>query len=297
MNRFFLIGSVVLIAIAAFVAVNALFIVHQTQQAIVLQFGAPRLKIKEPGLKFKTPFIQNVVYLEKRILDLDAPVEEVFTSDRKQLLVDAFARYRITEPLNYFTSFNSETLRLQENAEKQLANQLNSTLKNVIAAADFTAVISTDRSDLMRRIRDQLNSNSQRYGVEIVDVRIKRADLPEQNSQATYERMVTERRREAAEFRAQGEEAALRIRSSADREVTVLKAQAKRDSEIIRGEGDAERNRIFAEAFGKDPDFFAFYRSMLAYEAALRKGDTTMILSPDSEFFRYFGDLEGKGAR
>ena len=292
MNRFFLIGSAVLIAILAFVAFNSLFIVHQTQQAIVLQFGDPKRKIKDPGLAFKMPFVQNVVFLEKRILDLDAPVEEVLTSDSKQLLVDAFARYRIVDPLKYFTSLGNAL-----NAERQLANQLNSALRNVIAAADFTAVISSDRSNLMLLIRDQLNRNSQRYGVEIVDVRIKRADLPEQNSQATYERMVTERRREAAEFRAQGEEAALRIRSSADREVTVLKAQAKRDSEIIRGEGDAERNRIFAEAFGKDPDFFAFYRSMLAYEAALRKGDTTMILSPDSEFFRYFGDLEGKGAR
>ena len=292
MNRFVLIGAGIFVALAAFVAFNALFIVHQTQQAIVLQFGDPKRMIKEPGLAYKTPFIQNVIFIEKRILDLDAPVEEVFTSDRKQLLVDAFARYRITDPLNYYTS-----LRTQANGERQLANQLNSSLKNVIASADFTSVISTERSDLMRRIRDQLNRSSQRYGVEIVDVRIKRADLPEQNSNATYERMVTERRREAAEFRAQGEEAALRIRSSANREVTVLKAQAKRDSEIIRGEGDAERNRIFAEAFGKDPDFFAFYRSMLAYEAALRKGDTTMILSPDSEFFRYFGDLEGKGAR
>ena len=292
MNRFFLIGSVIFVALAAFVAFNSLFIVHQTQQAIVLQFGDPKRMIKEPGLAFKTPFIQNVIFIEKRILDLDAPVEEVFTSDRKQLLVDAFARYRITEPLNYYTS-----LRTQANGERQLANQLNSSLKNVIASADFTAVISTERSDLMRRIRDQLNRSSQRYGVEIVDVRIKRADLPEQNSNATYERMVTERRREAADFRAQGEEAALRIRSAADRGVTVLKDQEKRDSEIIRGEGDAERNRIFAEAFGQDPDFFAFYRSMLAYEAALREGDTTMILSPDSEFFRYFGDLDGKGAR
>lgn len=290
MGRFMTLLGVIVFGALAFIALNSVFIVHQTEQAIVLQFGDPKREIKEPGLGFKTPFVQNVVYLEKRILDLDAPVEEVITSDQKQLLVDAFARFRINQPLRYYTS-----LRTQDQAERQLANQLNSNLRNVIAAEDFTAVISTKRSELMRRIADELNKSSQRFGVEIVDVRIKRADLPQQNSQAIYQRMETERKREAAEFRAQGQEAALRIRSSADREVTVLKAQARRDSEIIRGEGDAERNRIFAEAFGQDPDFFAFYRSMLAYEAALREGDTTMILSPDSEFFRYFGDLDGKG--
>ncbi len=290
MGRFMTILGVIVFGALAFTALNSVFIVHQTEQAIVLQFGDPKREIKEPGLGFKTPFVQNVVYLEKRILDLDAPVEEVITSDQKQLLVDAFARFRINQPLRYYTS-----LRTQDQAERQLANQLNSNLRNVIAAEDFTAVISTKRSELMRRIADELNKSSQRFGIEIVDVRIKRADLPQQNSQAIYQRMETERKREAAEFRAQGQEAALRIRSSADREVTVLKAQARRDSEIIRGEGDAERNKIFAEAFGQDPDFFAFYRSMLAYEAALREGDTTMILSPDSEFFRYFGDLDGKG--
>ncbi len=288
MGRLLTILGGVVVAALAFVAYNSVFIVHQTEQAIILQFGDPKREITEPGLGFKTPFLQNVVYIEKRILDLDAPVEEVITTDQKQLLVDAFARFRINQPLRYYTS-----LRTLANAEIQLANQLNSNLRNVIAAEDFTAVISTKRTELMKRIADQLNASSQRFGIEIVDVRIKRADLPVQNSQAIYQRMETERKREAAEFRAQGEEAALRIRSSADREVTVLKAQARRDSEIIRGEGDAERNRIFAEAFGQDPDFFAFYRSMLAYESALRAGDTTMILSPDSEFFRYFGNLDG----
>ncbi len=290
MNQVFTIIGAILVGALLFVGYNSVFIIHETQQAIILQFGDPRREIKEPGLGFKTPFIQNVVYIEKRILDLDAPVAEVITNDQKQLLVDAFARFRINQPLKYYTS-----VRVLPEAERQLANQLNSNLRNVIAAEDFTAVISTKRSELMERIAEQLNRSSQRFGLEIVDVRIKRADLPQQNSQAIYQRMETERKREAAEFRAQGQEAALRIRSSADREVTVLKAQAQRDSEIIRGEGDAERNKIFAEAFGRDPDFFAFYRSMLAYQAALRDGETTMILSPDSEFFRYFGDLDGKG--
>lgn len=288
MGQFAKILGGILFAAIVFVGFNSVFMIHQTEQAIILQFGDPQREVREAGLGFKTPFIQNVVYLEKRILDLDAPVEEVITSDQKQLLVDAFARYRIVQPLKFYTS-----LRTMENAEGQLSNQLNSNLYNVIAAEDFTAVISTKRTELMKRIAGELNKSARSFGVEIVDVRIKRADLPPQNSQAIYQRMETERKREAADFRAQGQEAALRIRASADREVTVLKAQARRDSEILRGEGDAERNKIFAEAYGRDPGFFSFYRSMLAYEASLGSNDTTMILSPDSEFFRYFRNLEG----
>jgi membrane protease subunit HflC len=255
----------------------------------VLRFGEPRAVIREAGLHFKMPFIDNVIYVDKRILDLENPAQEVIASDQKRLVVDAFARYQITDPLRFYQAIGSV-----QAANAQLAQLLNSALRRVLGESSFQAVVRDDRSALMGRIREQLDREAERYGINVVDVRIRRADLPEQNSQAVYQRMQTERQREAAEFRAQGNQRAQEIRSRADRDVTVLIAEATSKAEQIRGEGDAERNRIFAEAFGRDADFFSFYRSMQAYEAGLKSNDTRMVLKPDSDFFRYFSDPSGK---
>jgi membrane protease subunit HflC len=237
----------------------------------------------------KAPFIDTVVYIDKRILDLEAPAQEVIASDQKRLVVDAFARYRIKDPLRFY-----QTLGSIQGANSQLAILLNSALRRMLGEATFIHVVRDQRAGLMLRIRELVNNEATSYGIEVVDVRIRRADLPEQNSQAVYQRMQTERQREAAEFRAQGAQRGQEIRSRADREVTVLVAEATSQSEQIRGEGDATRNQIFAEAFNKDPDFFAFYRSMQAYEASLKSGDTRLLLKPDTNFFRYFNDPSGK---
>ena len=277
-----------LIGILAIGAYLTLFSVYQTQQALVLEFGKAKRVIEDPGLNFKVPFIQNVVFFDKRLLDLDSAPQEVIAADQKRLVVDAFARWRITNPLLFYQSVNNE-LR----ARSQLSDFLEAALRRVLGAASFEAVVRDDRNDLMRKITNEMNENAQKFGMTVVDVRIKRADLPEANSLAIFRRMQTERQREAAEIRAEGEEASRRIRADADRQVTVVKAEATGESERIRGAGDAEKNRVFAEAFGKDPDFFAFYRSMQAYESALQSGDTRMLLSPDSEFFRYFKNALG----
>jgi membrane protease subunit HflC len=276
------------IGILAIGAYLTLFSVYQTQQALVLEFGKAKRVIEDPGLNFKVPFIQNVVFFDKRLLDLDSAPQEVIAADQKRLVVDAFARWRITNPLLFYQSVNNE-LR----ARSQLSDFLEAALRRVLGAASFEAVVRDDRNDLMRKITNEMNENAQKFGMTVVDVRIKRADLPEANSLAIFRRMQTERQREAAEIRAEGEEASRRIRADADRQVTVVKAEATGESERIRGAGDAEKNRVFAEAFGKDPDFFAFYRSMQAYESALQSGDTRMLLSPDSEFFRYFKNALG----
>jgi membrane protease subunit HflC len=248
--------------------------------------------LEDPGLNFKIPFIQNVVFFDKRLLDLDSAPQEVIAADQKRLVVDAFARWRITNPLLFYQSVNNEF-----NARTRLSDFLEAALRRVLGAASFEAVVRDDRNDLMRKITNEMNDNAEKFGMTVVDVRIKRADLPEANSLAIFRRMQTERQREAAEIRAEGEEASRRIRADADRQVTVLKADATGESERIRGSGDAESNRAFAEAFGKDPDFFAFYRSMQAYESALQAGDTRMLLSPDSQFFQYFNDATGSSAR
>jgi modulator of FtsH protease HflC len=290
MNRSF---TLLLIALGALVvlAYSSLFTVHQTEQALVLQFGDPRRVVSEPGLNVKMPFVQNVIFYDKRILDYDIPEAEVIASDQKRLVVDAFARYRITDPLKF-----RQTVVTLAGVDARLSTLLNAGLWQVLGKESFFAILSGERAALMNLIRDRVNAEAAQFGIEIVDVRIRRADLPEANSQAIYRRMQTEREREAREARAQGAEIAQRIRSRADREKTVLLAEARRDSEITRGKGDGERNRIFAEAVGKDPEFFAFYRSMRAYQEAFKPADTTMVLSPDSEFFRYFIDLSGKGS-
>lgn len=284
-----LLGGVLFVLIFILIAAYlTLFTVHQTQQALVLQFGEPKRVITQPGLNWKIPFIQNVDFFDKRILDLDTSPQEVIASDQKRLVVDSFARFRIVDPLLFFQAVRDERI-----ARSRLGSILDASLRRVLGAASFQAVVRDRRSELMSLITQQVNAEAKDFGIQIVDVRIKRADLPEANSQAIYRRMQTEREREAAEIRAQGEEQARRIRANADRQVTVLKAEATRDGEKLRGEGDAQRNAIFADAFGRDPDFFGFYRSMQAYEAGLKASDTRLLLSPNTEFFRYFNDPAG----
>jgi membrane protease subunit HflC len=288
MKRAALTLILLLVGIAIIAGYLTLFTVHQTQQALVLEFGKPKRLVTQAGLNYKIPFIQNVRFFDKRLLDLDSAPQEVIASDQKRLVVDAFARWRISDPLLFYQTVNNET-----GARSQLGAFLEAALRRVLGAASFEAVVRDKRNALMQQITDQVNAEAKGLGIVVVDVRIKRADLPEANSLAIYRRMQTERQREAAEIRAEGEEASRRIRADADRQVTVLKANATGESERIRGDGDAEKNRVFAEAFGKDPDFFAFYRSMQAYRGALKSGDTRMLLSPDSQFFQFFNDAAG----
>jgi modulator of FtsH protease HflC len=280
----------VIVAIVAIAAYTSLFYVHQTEQALVLRFGEPRRVITEPGLEYKLPFVDTVIMIDKRILDLDNPAQEVIASDQKRLVVDAFARYRIADPLRFYQSVSTI-----EGANSRLATILNSSLRRVLGESTFIQVVRDERSVLMTRIQEQVNKEAKNFGIDVVDVKIRRADLPEANSQAIYQRMQTERQREAAEIRAQGAEQAQRTRARADRDVTVLIAEATSQSEQIRGEGDGERNSIFAAAYGRDVGFFDFYRSMQAYENGLKKGETRLLLAPDSEFFRYFNDARGVG--
>ncbi len=288
--RNFVAGLLFLAAIALLGAYGALFTVYQTKQALVVRFGEPVRTITEPGLYVKArPFIDTVITVDNRILDLENAAQEVFASDQRRLVVDAFARYRITDVLAFYKTVNNI-----EGANARLSSLLNAALRRVLGEATLIHVVRDDRAALMARVREQLNHDALAFGIEIVDVRIRRADLPEQNSQAVYSRMQTERKRQAESLRGEGSQKSQEIRAKADREVTVLVAEAQSRAEQIRGEGDAERNRIFAEAYGKDPDFFAFYRSMQAYEAGLRSGDTRLVLRPDSDFFRYFGNPAGK---
>lgn len=285
-------GIVALLAALLVVIVGymSLFTVQQTEQTIVLQFGKPVDVVTDPGLHFKAPW-NSVINIDKRILDLENPSQEVIASDQKRLVVDAFARYRIKDALRFYQSVGSI-----QAANLQLTSLLNAALRRVLGEVNFITVVRDERERLMGRIREQLDHEAGGYGIEVVDVRIRRADLPEQNSQAVYDRMKSERQREAAEFRAQGGQKAQEIRSKADRDVTVIIAEANSQAEQTRGVGDAERNRLFAEAYGKDADFFAFYRSMTAYETGLKKDDTRFLLRPDSDFFRYFGNPSGKTA-
>ena len=272
------------IIVLGFVVFNTLFVVQEVKQAIVLQFGDPKKIITEPGLNFKIPFIQNVVYIDRRVLYLDNPSEEVIAADQKRLIVDAFTRFRIVDPLKFYISVGNENV-----ARSRLATIINSRIRSVLGTQQLATLLSVDRAKHMATIQQNVNTEAQNFGITIIDVRIKRADLPQANSEAIYKRMQTEREREAKEFRAEGAEMAAKITSTADKEVTVILANANKQSEIMKGEGDGQRNRIFAGAFGKDPKFFGFYRAMQSYEKALIGGDTSLILSPDSDFFKFFG--------
>ncbi len=274
-----------ILVVAGFAIYLSLFTVKEINQAIVLQFGDPKKIISTPGLQVKIPFIQNVVFIDRRILSLDPQPEEVIASDQKRLIVDAYARFKIVDPLKFYISVGDERV-----ARSRLATIINSRLRGVLGKQSLATLLSEDRSKQMDIIQEDVNEEAEKFGIKIIDVRIKRADLPQANSEAIYKRMQTEREREAKEFRAKGAEMAVTITSTADKEVTVLLANAKKQSEIMKGEGDGQRNKIFAQAFGKDPEFFAFYRAMQAYEKALIGGDTSLILSPDSDFFKFFGD-------
>lgn len=278
----------ILLGGGAFVAYNSFYIVQQAQSAIVFQFGEAKHVREDPGLFFKTPFIQTVEYFDKRILDFDLPPEEAIASDQKRLVVNAFARYRIENPLLFYQSVTDES-----GARDRLQSSLTSDLRSILGKATFTEIVRDRRDELMGEIAKSVEEKVRAFGMKIIDVRLTRVDLPEANSQAIYERMKTERQQEAAEIRAKGTEQATRIRAQADRQVTVLIAEANRDSERTRGEGDGERNRIYAEAFSRDADFFAFYRSMQAYEEGLKSDDTRFVISPNSEFFQYFRNPGG----
>ena len=282
----FLIPILILIAATAYFSI---FIVKEINQAIVLQFGDPKRILMKPGLNFKVPFIQNVVFLDKRILNLDAPPAEVIASDQKRLIVDAFARFKIVDQLKFYISVGNERV-----ARSRLSTIINSRIRSVLGTQRLQTLLSEERTKQMALIQDGVNNEAAKFGIEIVDVRIKRADLPPANSDAIYRRMQTEREREAKEFRAKGAEMAITITTTADTEVTVILADAEKQSQILKGEGDGQRNKIFADAFGQDPEFFAFYRAMQAYETALIGGETSLILSPDSEFFKFFGNIKSK---
>lgn len=290
MNRTILTVLAVVAGAFLLIAFNAFFTVHQAQQAIVLQFGEPRREIKEAGLHFKRPLLENVIYFDKRLLDFDADAQEVIMLDQRRLVVDAFARYRIVNPLLFYQTVGTENAM-----RARLGAIVNASLRNVLGSVPFSAVLSNRRSELMRQISDLVVREARPFGVEIEDVRIMRADLHPDNSPAIYARMQTEREREARTERAQGAEASQRIRAEAERDRTVIIAEAQRQAQVLRGQGDAEATRIFAEAFNRDPQFYSFYRSLQAYRQAIGEG-TTLVLTPESEFFRFFRDMQGTPA-
>jgi modulator of FtsH protease HflC len=286
-------GALLVILLALLiVGYGSLFIINQTQQGLVVRFGKVVDVPTNPGLHTKWPIVDSVIYIDKRILDVENASQEIIAADQKRLVVDAFARYRIQDPLKFYQTNGSI-----DAVNSRLSTLLNADLRRVLGEATLTHIVRDEREALMARVREQLDQQAQEFGISVVDVRIRRADLPDQNSQFVYTRMQTERQREAAEFRGQGSQRAQEIKARADRDVTVLLAEAFAKAEQTRGEGDAERNRIFADAFSKDPEFFAFYRSMQAYEAGLKHGDTRMVLKPDSDFFRYFSDPMGRGVQ
>ncbi|MBT3534289.1 MAG: protease modulator HflC [Rhodospirillaceae bacterium] len=289
MNRNLATILAIILVILGVIGYSSVFSVHETQQALVLQFGNPVKTVQVSGLHFKTPFVQDVQFMEKRILDFDAPPVEAVAADKKRIVVDAYARFRITDPLKFYQTVNNEVT-----ARNRMAPLVNSSLRNVIGRVKFETLLSGERAKLMHEIRTLVNDEALKMGIEIVDVRIKRADLPAANSQAVYDRMRAERKRIATEIRAEGAERSQKITADADRQRTILLADAQRSSEIIRGEGEALRNKTFADAYKQDPEFFVFYRSLQAYRTALQSGDTTMVLSPNSDFFKYFGDSMGR---
>jgi membrane protease subunit HflC len=289
MNRPGVIGAIALLVAVIVVGMSAFFTVSQTQQALLLQFGEMRGEpIKDPGLHVKLPFFQNVLYFDNRVLEVDPPAQEVILADQKRVDVDAYARFRIVDPLRFYQTVTNEF-----GARGRLSAIINSSMRRVLGSTSLASVLSAERERIMADILHEVSDQAKGFGIEIVDVRLRRADLPEQTSQAIYNRMKSERDREAKEARGQGQEQALEIRARADREKVVLLAEAAREAQIARGEGDANAIKIYADAFGKDPQFFAFYRSMQAYANALGNGDTTMVLSPDMDFLRYLGDPTG----
>ena len=287
-DRRLLVAAAVVLVVAGILAMSALFIVDQTQQALVLQFGQPRRVIRDPGLWVKRPFLEDVLLYDNRLLDFEPPPEEVIVSDQKRLVVDTYTRYRITDPLLFYQTVNSEAaVRARLNA------MVSGSLRRVLGNVTLAALLSEQRPAIMHQIRDEVAAQGKGFGINVVDVRIRRADLPEENSQAVYARMVSERQQQAAQYRGEGSEAAQTVRANADRERTVILAEAQRDAQKVRGDGDAQSIRIYADAFGQDKEFFAFYRSMQAYRDALNGRTTSFVLTPDTGFFRFFENAEG----
>ena len=279
-TKFTLIAAAVALV---FVLFNSLYILPQTEQAIVLQFGEPVRLVKEPGLKFKVPFIQNVVFYDNRLLNLDPPAQEIVLNDKKRLDVDSFTRFRIIAPLKFY-----QTVRTEEQARSKLKEIVNSSVRKILGRTTLQELLSQKRTQIMSDISAAVKTDAQQIGVSVADVRIRRADLPIEVLQAINARMKTERERDAKEFRAQGQQNAQQIRAKAEKERTIIIAEAAKQAEILRGEGDREATRIWNKAANRDPQFFAFYRSLAAYKEALNEGKTSLVLSPDSEFFRYF---------
>ena len=285
-KRFVILLSI--IVVLTVLAYNSLFFVEQRVQSLILQFGEPIRVIKEPGLNFKIPLAQNIVKFDKRILLFDNSAEEIIAADKKRLIVDAFVRYKIIDPLKFY-----QTVRFEAALNNRLGSVVNNSLRAVLGKVPLEAVISDRRELLMQEVSELVSARATQFGISIEEVRIKKADLPSENSEAIYRRMQTERQQEAAQIRAVGNEKARFITAESEKQKTVLLAEAQRDSDILRGEGDAQKNRILGKAFNQDPDFFAFYRAMQAYSKALTEGDTTMVLSPKSDFFEFFGNAEG----
>ncbi len=288
MNRYAAIPIVVVVVILGIVGMSSVFTVHQTEKALVKQLGTPIRVITEPGLQFKLPLVQDVVYFDNRILDLEPPQEEVIAAAQKRLVVDSYARYRIADPLLFFQRSSSEAV-----ANTRLASIINSALRRVIGNVPLASVVAEKRAAVMQQVRDEVNTQAKDWGMDVIDVRIRGADVPRGKVEGCYSRMKTERRREAAQFRREGQREAQKIRAGADRQVIEIKAKAQQQSEILRGEGDAQSIAIYADAFNRDKDFFALYWSLDAYRRSLANSDTTLVLSPDSEFFRFFGSASG----
>jgi membrane protease subunit HflC len=288
MNTRVVVPAVAVVVVLVIVLMSSVFTVHQTEKALVKQFGNPVRVITEPGLQFKIPLVQDVSYFDNRILDLEPPQEEVIAADQKRLVVDSYARYRIADPLQFFQLVSTEA-----NANTRLSSIINSALRRVIGNVPLASVVAEKRAAVMQQVRDEVNAQAKSWGMDVIDVRIKRADLPGENSDAIYQRMKTERQREAAQFRGEGKREAQKIHANADRQVVEIRALAQQQAEILRGEGDSESIRIYADAFNRDKDFFALYWSLEAYRRSLANGDTTFVLSPDSEFFRFFGSASG----
>ena len=263
---------------------STFFIVNQAEQVLVLRFGQVRQTITQPGLHVKQPFVEQVVRFDARLLDVDPPPEEVILGDQKRIVVDTYTRYRISDPLQFY-----QAVRTEEGVAARLREIVNNAARKVLGNVMLPSVLSPEREDIMHQIQQQVSAAAKPLGISVVDVRIRRADLPPETSQSIYARMKSERQREAAEARAQGQEKAQEIRASAERERTVILAEAQRQANILKGEGDAESTRIFADAYGQDPQFFAFYRSIEAYHQALKGSDTTYLLTPQSDFLKFFG--------
>ncbi|HTZ37121.1 MAG TPA: protease modulator HflC [Stellaceae bacterium] len=290
-SRPVLVALAIVLIVAGLLVHGAFFIVDQTEVALVLQFGKPVRMVSQPGLEFKIPFVQNVVYFDRRLLDVEPPPEEVIASDQKRLVVDTYTRYRIVNPLLFYQTVGNE-----EGVRARLSTMVSSSLRQVVGKVPLSALLSNQRADIMHMIRDDVRSAAKSFGIDVIDTRIRRADLPTQNSEAIYARMNSERQQQAALYRGEGAQAAQTVRAGADRDVTVILANAQRDAQELRGEGDAAATAIYAKAYGQDKEFYAFYRSLEAYRTALAGHNTTFVLNPDSSFFRFFNNPAGAGA-